>query len=170
MAACCILAGILPQAVSKYLLEPAVSALLHVGNYVQAILGPGYAAEITGTPLPLPNLNYALAGYWRPEAWLVLFVLILAALTLASLIGGRSARPVKALPLTDDPKYDTFYSGEASEHSHVGGSDLFWGLRHNLKGYFNFLYSAHSGVVNDYALLIVSALAVIIVYMFIFVG
>ena len=171
MAACCVATGIMPQAVRDYLLAPAVAALLDVGKYVQAIMGPGYATLITGDPLPLPDLGYADAGYWQPLYWLVLFVVILAALTAASFISGSGGvRQSKTLPAAGDPKYDTFYSGEASEHSHVGGSDLFWGLRHNLKGYFDFLYSAHSGVVNDYALLIVSALAVIIIYMFIFVG
>lgn len=171
MAAGCLLAGILPQATLQYLIAPAAGAAINVGHYVQAVMGAGYAEQITGNGLPLVAAHYyGMAGYWSPLAWLLLFVIILAAVTLAALTGGASkARPARALPVADDPKYDTFFSGEASEHSHVGGSDLFWGLRYNLKGYFGFLDRTHSGVVNDYALWVLFALAVIIIYMFIFI-
>ena len=48
--------------------------------------------------------------------------------------------------------------------SQVGGDDLFWGFKHNWKGYFNFMHDMHSGIVNDYALWAVVALALAIVF------
>lgn len=66
-----------------------------------------------------------------------------------------------------DTKYEVFTGGEKEEFSKVGPHDLFWGMKHDFKGYFNRLSNAHSGVVNDYALWVVVTMAVIIIYCFI---
>ena len=44
--------------------------------------------------------------------------------------------------------------------------DLFWGLRVNLKKYFAKIQNIHSGVVNDYVLLVVITFSVVIVFCF----
>ena len=46
----------------------------------------------------------------------------------------------------------------------VGGSDLFWGFKHNLKKYFSYMHDWHSGIVNDYALYGVVAIAFVLVF------
>ena len=61
-------------------------------------------------------------------------------------------------------KYDLFYGGEETVYSQVGGDDLFWGFKHNWRHYFSFMHELHSGVVNDYALWAVVALALAILY------
>ena len=61
-------------------------------------------------------------------------------------------------------KYQMFYGGEENCFSQVGGEDLFWGFKHNWKGYFSFMHNMHSGIVNDYALWAVVALAAVIVF------
>ena len=61
-------------------------------------------------------------------------------------------------------KYQMFYGGEENCFSQVGGEDLFWGFKHNWKGYFKFMHEMHSGIVNDYALWAVVALAIVIVF------
>ena len=61
-------------------------------------------------------------------------------------------------------KYQLFYGGEENCFSQVGGEDLFWGFKHNWKGYFNFMHELHSGIVNDYALWAVVALAICAVF------
>ena len=48
--------------------------------------------------------------------------------------------------------------------SQVGGSDLFWGFKHNLRKYFSFMHDWHSGIVNDYALYGVVAIAFVLVF------
>ena len=66
-----------------------------------------------------------------------------------------------------DTKYQLFYGGEANFHSQVGSDDMFWGFKHNWRHYFSFMHELHSGVVNDYALWAVVALALAILYAFI---
>ena len=66
-----------------------------------------------------------------------------------------------------DTKHELFYGGEAQSFSQVGGEDLFWGFKHNWKGYFSFMHELHSGVVNDYALWTVVDAALIMGFMLI---
>ena len=63
-----------------------------------------------------------------------------------------------------DSKYELFYGGEAQEFSQVGGGDLFWGFKHNWRGYFDVMHRLHSGVVNDYALWAVVDLALVLLF------
>ena len=65
--------------------------------------------------------------------------------------------------LMSDP-FESFFSGEQSVYSQVGGDDLFWGFKHNWRHYFGFMHELHSGVVNDYALWAVVALALALLY------
>ena len=74
-----------------------------------------------------------------------------------------------AVTLADDERHAVFFGGEAAEYSHVAGADLFWGFKHNLRGYLGFMSRAHSGVTNDYVIWGVGALAVITAYCFIFI-
>ena len=59
-------------------------------------------------------------------------------------------------------KYESFFSGEEALYSQVGGSDLFWGFKHNWRKYFSFMHDWHSGIVNDYALYGVVAIALVL--------
>ena len=68
----------------------------------------------------------------------------------------------------EDPKYENFFSGEKSEFSQVGGSDLFWGFKHDMRHYFNFQKDWHSGNVNDYTTYGVAAIAVTLVLAILF--
>ncbi len=95
---------------------------------------------------------------------------VLCAVGLVIVTGAKSRGQVLEAPDGDsDGKYATFFSGEKSMPSHVGGSDLFWGFKHDWKGYFRVMQGAHSGVVNDYALWTVSGAALITLFMFVFV-
>ncbi|KRQ86602.1 Na(+)/H(+) antiporter subunit D [Caloramator mitchellensis] len=167
MAILCIITGIMPQFVTKYLINPAVSAVLNIGNYIDTMMGSGYAQKIIGEPVQIPQVDYTLAGYWNPIAWLVLFGLLLIAVALVALAGGFNHQ---SIPVEEDnPKYDVFFSGEANEFSHVKGNDLFWGLKHDLRHYFGFMHDAHSGVINDYALWAIFTTSIFIIYIFLLV-
>ena len=50
----------------------------------------------------------------------------------------------------------------------VGANDLFWGMKYQLKGYFNSIQKAHNGSVNDYSLWIVATLVIVSVITIIF--
>ena len=67
-----------------------------------------------------------------------------------------------------DPKYESFFGGEMSAYSQVGGSDLFWGFKHSWRRYFSYMQAWHSGVVNDYTFYAVVALALALVLCVIF--
>jgi multicomponent Na+:H+ antiporter subunit D len=162
LAILCILTGIFPNLVYRYLLNPAASAVFSVFRYVEAAMGSNYAMMHVG-----PSVSYMdyITGYWDPVCWLVLLFVVLAAVTVVSLMGKKDRGKIREEESEGcDPKYEPFYGGEASEYSQVGGSDLFWGFKHNLKPYLTFMRNAHSGVVNDYALWGIAALALVILF------
>ena len=65
-------------------------------------------------------------------------------------------------------KFDVFLGGENEEATKVNSSDLFWPMKHELKGYFKFIENAHNGSVNTYSLWIVTMLIVVTILSFIF--
>jgi multicomponent Na+:H+ antiporter subunit D len=170
MAVLCFAAGVLPQYVTRYLVSPAANAVLNIGKYINTMMGEGYAEKFMGNSISVPeSITYTQAGYWNPIAWLILFVIVFTAFMIAAFSTANAKGKLRASKAESvDPKYDTFFSGEANAYSQVGGSDLFWGMKHNLRHYFSFMHNAHSGIVNDYALWVVSGTALVIVYLFIF--
>ena len=167
LAVICIITGIMPNIVSRYLIEPASYAIYNIGNYINVMMGKGYAEKMFRSVIEVPKMDYILAGYWRPEAWLVLFFILLIGFIIVFTINLNSKRKVMIEPIDElDSKYEAFTGGEIEEYSHVAGHDLFWGLKHQLSGYFNIIHNAHSGIVNDYALWVISCLAIITIYLF----
>ena len=167
MAGLCILSGVFYNFVSKYLLTPATTAAFDVTKYIDSMMGSGYSAS--------KGISYVasvpeMEGLWNPILWLILFGIILVAVCFVILTGESSRGKVLENKTQEtDGKYATFFGGEKSAHSHVSGSDLFWGFKHDFKGYFKFIQGAHSGVVNDYAIWVVAATAIISLFMFMFV-
>ena len=103
--------------------------------------------------------------------WLLLLISVTLAVCIVALLGGDEKATVTSQITAEtdaDPKYDSFFSGEASVYSQVGGSDLFWGFKHNWRHYFSFMHNWHSGVVNDYTLYGAAAMAVALVLCVIF--
>ena len=167
MSALCLFGGIFYELVYKYILRPATNAVLNVTDYIDKMLGEGTAAAAGVT-----NIEAAPAtlGSWKPIYWLILFATVLIAVCIVVLLGSNDRGRVLELESTEeevDGKYATFFGGEKSVHSHVSGSDLFWGFKKNFAGYFNVMTGIHSGSVNDYSLMAVCAGAVFIVVMFI---
>ena len=165
MSALCVLCGIFYPIVNKYLLYPATNAALNVTNYIDKMMGDGYAAG-----LGVSNIEVAPAAFsfWNPIVWLILFVVIFIAAFIV-ITGSKSSRGQLLQPgVKYDPKYATFFSGEEELFSQVGGSDLFWGFKTDWKGYYRVLEGLHSGIVTDYAVFTVIATAIITLCMFIF--
>ncbi len=167
MSALCILAGIFYNFLNTSVLTPAANAVFNVTNYIDQMMGAGYAEALGITAKPLAP---RVLSYWDPILWLILFVIIIAAVCIV-ILTGKNSRGQVLVNKTDtvDGKYATFFGGEKSEHSHVSGSDLFWGFKKNWGGYFKFMQNMHSGDVNDYSIYTVVASAVIIVVIFIFI-
>ncbi|WP_139904224.1 proton-conducting transporter membrane subunit [Clostridium thermarum] len=167
LALVCIIGGIAYNAVSKYLIQPAANAIYNIGNYIDVMFKEGYAEEMIKEKIIIPDMTAEYAGYWKPEAWLALFFVLLIGAIVVLSINIRSAKK-KTINVVDglDMKFDSFTGGEVDEHAPIGGQDLFWGIRHQLKLYFDGIYKAHSGLVNDYVLWVVTCLAVVTIYLF----
>lgn len=163
----CIVGGIGYEIVDKYLIKPAANAIYNIGNYIDVMFIKGYAEKMFKEKIVIPDLTPEYAGYWRPEAWLALFVILLIGAIIVLSINLRSAKK-NTLEVIDelDMKYESFTGGEKEEHTQIGGHDLFWGLKHQLRVYFDGIHKAHSGIVNDYVLWVVTCLAVVTIYLF----
>lgn len=168
MSVLCLLTGVCYEQVNKYLLMPAVKAAFGVTNYIDKMMGQGYAAAAGVSDILVEPAKLSL---WNPVLWLILFVIVLAAAGIVIITGKPSRGRVLETTSQEvvDGKYATFFGGEKSTFSQVGGSDLFWGFRKDWKGYFKVIEGLHSGVVNDYAMWVVAATACIVLFMFIFV-
>lgn len=164
LAGVCIVFGVFPNFVSKFLLRPASYAIYNIGNYIDVMFGKGYAAKMFNGEVAIPNIDYVYAGYWNPKSWLVLFFILLIGFMLVFAMSGdkKESQPADLM----DTKYGIFTGGEKEEFSHIAGHDLFWGFKFNLKGFLMRITKAHSGIVNDYVLWIVSCLAIVTIYLF----
>lgn len=153
----CVLTGLFPGLVTTYITEPAARAVFSVAEYIGAMGfdASGVAAETA--------VSFAHVGVWEPISWLLILCIALLSVTIvavASKYDKVSQRSGEAV----DSKYELFYGGEAQEFSQVGGGDLFWGFKHNWRGYFDVMHRLHSGVVNDYALWAVVDLALVMLF------
>lgn len=162
----CVVTGLFPQLVGKYLTEPAANAVFNVVNYIDSMMGSGYAASAMGANLPAQEVvSFSHVGIWNPVSWLLILCISLLAITIVAVSGkydSVSESTVSAAPV--EAKYDLFYGGEKSVNSQLGGSDLFWGFKHNWRHYFGFMHDLHSGIVNDYALWAIVALSLAMVF------
>ena len=166
MSALCLICGLLYRPVLTYLVGPAVSAAMDPSAYIDTMMGSGYA--ITHGVLP-SSMGFAMISAWDPRFWMLLFIIVTCAVTLVAVSDARTRGPVSLpQPGETDAKHATFFGGEKSTHSHVSGSDLFWGFKKDLKGYFHVIGDLHSGRTNDYALWVVLGVTVIMLFTFIF--
>ena len=164
LAALCVVTGLVPEYVTRFLTQPAARAVYHVGAYINAAMGAGYAEGVMQTAPLATDPAFIQHGVWSPVSWLCLLMIALLALTVVA----SSAKYDKvSIGEASDTKYQLFYGGEANFYSHVGSDDLFWGFKYNWRHYFSFMHELHSGVVNDYALWAVVALALVILYAFV---
>ena len=162
----CVFTGLFPDVVTKYLTEPAANAVFNVTGYINSMMGSGYAESVMGESLPaVQTCTFVEVGCWNPVSWLLVLAIALLAVTLVAVCGKYDqVSENKGAALTDS-KYDLFFGGEESVYSQVGGGDLFWGFKHNWRHYFSFMHNLHSGIVNDYALWAVVALALVTVFL-----
>ena len=162
----CVFTGLFPDVVTKYLTEPAANAVFNVTGYINSMMGSGYAESVMGESLPAVQIcTFVEVGCWNPVSWLLVLAIALLAVTLVAVCGKYDqVSENKGAALTDS-KYDLFFGGEESVYSQVGGGDLFWGFKHNWRHYFSFMHNLHSGIVNDYALWAVVALALVTVFL-----
>ena len=158
LAALCIFTGLFPRLVTTYLTEPAANAILNVGSYIRSM---GFKSELI-----LQRADFSQAGVWEPVSWLLILCIALLVVTIVA-VASKYDSVSENREKNVAAKYQLFYGGEDNVFSQVGGGDLFWGFKHNWRHYFGFMHELHSGVVNDYALWAVVALALAISFMMI---
>lgn len=158
----CVVTGLFPNLVTNYLTKPAAAAVFSVGNYIDSMMGAGYAESVMTAPPAAPVITYTELGCWDPVSWLLILAIALLAVTIVALAGKYDR--VSLRPAATDAKHDLFFGGEESVYSQVGGGDLFWGFKHNWRHYFGFMHDLHSGIVNDYALWALVALALAVLF------
>nr|MBR4281636.1 hypothetical protein [Clostridia bacterium] len=167
MAALCIVTGLFPAQIQSWLLQPAAKAAMSATAYIDAAMGTGYAASkgIAASAVQAPQM----VGSWSPVMWLLLLLSVTIAVCLVAILGNPNPKTAEVTEETEgDDKFESFFSGEKAVFSQVGGSDLFWGFKHNWRKYFSFMHDWHSGVVNDYALYGATAIAVVLALCVIF--
>ena len=179
LALLCIVTGLFPGLVTTFLTEPAARAVFGANHYINAMMGAGYA-ESFGLADALPVSFYS-AGVWSPISWLCLLMIMLLAVAIVAVSSkydqvsalAKNAAAAEAAAVAGprygsgslaEGKYELFFGGEESVYSQVGGDDMFWGFKHNWRHYFSFMHNLHSGIVNDYALWAVIALALAMLY------
>ena len=156
-AAICVVTGLFPRLVTDFLTGPAANAALNPQNYISSML--------TGEGVFKTYEVFAGAGVWSPVNWLLLLMIALLGVTIVAVLGKYDQVSESKEGELVDSKFALFFGGEQTQYSQVGGEDLFWGLKHNWRHYFSFMHELHSGVVNDYALWAVVALALAIVFL-----
>jgi multicomponent Na+:H+ antiporter subunit D len=168
LAVLCVVTGLFPTQIQNWLLTPAAKAAMHSALYIDAAMGSGYAAANGVNPVMVLTPNFI--GSWSPIIWLLLLLSVTIAVCIVAVLGTpKNKIESDPVPVEEcDPKYDSFFGGEQSVYSQVGGSDLFWGFKHNWRKYFSFMHNWHSGVVNDYTLYGTVAIAVVLVLCVIF--
>lgn len=170
LALICFVFGICSNYVIKGILVPIVDAIRNVPKYIDNML-LGDLSLLHLENYTKSDLDFAFRGEYNPESFLILFFIGVIAIIIAMTFGihklGKCRVESSSLEGAMDTKYEVFTGGEKEEFSKVGPHDLFWGMKHDFKGYFNRLSNAHSGVVNDYALWVVVTMAFIIIYCFI---
>lgn len=170
LALICFVFGICSNYVIKGILVPIVEDIRNVPKYIDNML-LGDLSLLHLENYTKSDLEFAFRGEYNPESFLILFFIGVIAIIVAMTFGihklGKCRVESSSLEGAMDTKYEVFTGGEKEEFSKVGPHDLFWGMKHDFKGYFNRLSNAHSGVVNDYALWVVVTMAVIIIYCFI---
>ncbi len=167
MAALCVVTGLFPTQIQNWLLVPAAKAAMNTSAYIDAAMGSGYAASkgIAASAAAAPEF----IGSWDPIIWLLLLLSVTIAVCLVAVLGNPEPKTTEITEETEgDDKFESFFSGEKAVFSQVGGSDLFWGFKHNWRRYFSFMHDWHSGVVNDYALYGAAAIAVVLALCVIF--
>lgn len=107
MAILCVVGGIVPTWLTENLITPATNAVLNSAKYVEVMMGKEFASKFYNNAASAPIIDYKLAGYWQPIAWLVLFGVILVAFTLVAVLGGFNPKNFSYAD-EEDAKYDVF--------------------------------------------------------------
>ena len=104
-------------------------------------------------------------GSWNPLAWLLATAI---ALVIVYLIWRRGESGYKKGTAQTTP----FISGNPEPEKgmvHLRASNLYWGYLDALKGYYDVIVPAHTGILNDYVLWYLGVTAALMVVVVVFI-
>ena len=188
-----VIFGLFPEVIVNKILLPVIKSVYDLSRYVSSALGNTYDSVFSFDGIN--NVEFLIKGIYNPTNFLILFVILLLAVLAFVIFKGDKAgeeiheksdnefdmsifkryknNDLRGVNYSDAPldatcKYNIYVGGEDVENVKVGANDLFWGMKYQLKGYFNSIQKAHSGSVNDYSLWIVATLVIVSVITIIF--
>lgn len=188
-----VIFGLFPKVIVNKILIPVIKSVYDLTGYVSSALGNTYDSLFAFDGIN--NIEFLTKGIYNPTNFLILFVILLLAILVFVIFKGNNLgeeiyeKPdnkfdmsifkkyekhrvnsvnYSEAPLDTACKYDIYVGGEQGEEVKVGANDLFWGMKYQLRGYFNSIQKAHNGSVNDYSLWIVATLVIVSVITIIF--
>lgn len=99
------------------------------------------------------------SGFWNPLIWVSAAILIFLIIYVLRTFGRKRYKKKTG-------QTQAFLSGNlepSKEQMHVKSTNLYWGFRETLKGYYHYLLKMHTGNISDYVLWFVVVLAVLLV-------
>jgi hypothetical protein len=96
-------------------------------------------------------------GFWSPIVWVIAIAVVSLVAYIIWSLGEKEYRK-------DTEQTRPFISGNpepAKGMVHIRAGNLYWGFTEALKGYYDWLVPAHTGIVNDYVLWFLGIMAVI---------
>lgn len=188
-----VIFGLFPKVIVNKILIPVIKSVYDLTGYVSSALGNTYDSLFVFDGIN--NIEFLTKGIYNPTNFLILFVILLLAILVFVIFKGNNLGEeiheksdnefdmsifkkyekhrgnsvnYSEAPLDEACKYDIYVGGEQGEEVKVGANDLFWGMKYQLRGYFNSIQKAHNGSVNDYSLWIVATLVIVSVITIIF--
>ena len=188
-----VIFGLFPKVIVNKILIPVIKSVYDLTGYVSSALGNTYDSLFVFDGIN--NIEFLTKGIYNPTNFLILFVILLLAILVFVIFKGNNLGEeiheksdnefdmsifkkyenhrvnsvnYSEAPLDEACKYDIYVGGEKGEEVKVGANDLFWGMKYQLRGYFNSIEKAHNGSVNDYSLWIVATLVIVSVITIIF--
>ncbi|CAM2077957.1 MAG: proton-conducting transporter membrane subunit [uncultured Clostridium sp.] len=188
-----VIFGLFPKVIVNKILIPVIKSVYDLTGYVSSALGNTYDSLFVFDGIN--NIEFLTKGIYNPTNFLILFVILLLAILVFVIFKGNNLGEeiheksdnefdmsifkkyenhrvnsvnYSEAPLDEACKYDIYVGGEKGEEVKVGANDLFWGMKYQLRGYFNSIQKAHNGSVNDYSLWIVATLVIVSVITIIF--
>ncbi|WP_133015546.1 proton-conducting transporter membrane subunit [Clostridium cuniculi] len=188
-----VIFGLFPKVIVNKILIPVIKSVYDLTGYVSSALGNTYDSLFAFDGIN--NIEFLTKGIYNPTNFLILFVILLLAILVFVIFKGNNLGEeiheksdnefdmsifkkyekhrinsvnYSEAPLDSACKYDIYVGGEQGEEVKVGANDLFWGMKYQLRGYFNSIQKAHNGSVNDYSLWIVATLVIVSVITIIF--
>jgi uncharacterized membrane protein len=101
--------------------------------------------------------------FWNPLIWIIVFLVVMVMVYFFRRRGQKGYKKG-----TDQARI--FLCGEEvpeAEQRHIRVGNIYWGFFETLKEYYNFILKPHTGIINDYILWFVVAIAITVIILLI---